>query len=156
MEALKEAGKVIKSKRQGKEWVEEALAVLVGVSREIKVLEKRRDEESEPFKSQIKDISNKYKPALDPLNEIGSQLRGRVMVEYEGTETISEEGVGKLVFPESWGYEVEDFSKVEKKYRMEVVDNKAIIEEIKNGVRKIKGLEIKPIRSLRVLTNSDK
>lgn len=135
--------------------MEEALPVLVSVSKEIKILEKRRDEESEPFKSQIKDISNKYKPALEPLNEIGSQLRGRVMVEYEGTETVSEEGVGKLVFPESWGFEIEDFSKVEKKYRMEVVDNKAIMEEIKNGVRKIKGLEIKQSRSLRVLTEKE-
>ncbi len=155
MEVLSQATKTIQSKKSGREWVEETLPVLVDVNKQIKVLEKKRDDEAEPFKVQVKGINEKYNPALEPLSEINSQLRGRVMVEYEGTETVSEEGVGKLVFVEGWDFEIADFSKVEKKYRMEVVDKKAIMDEIKNGVRKIKGLEIKRSRSLRVLTNSE-
>lgn len=151
MEILNGATKAVKSKKSGKEWVKEILAVLVETNRQIKEMEKKRDEEIEPFRVVIKEIADKYKVALEPLDEINSQLRERVMSEYKGTETISEEGVGKLVFPESWGYDVSDFSRVPKEYRMEVVDKSKIMAEIKNGVRNIKGLEIKPVRSLRVL-----
>ncbi len=155
MEILNNASKLIKSKKIGKEWVEEVLPVIVDVAREIKTLEGRRDSEAEPFKNQVKEIGNKYKPALEPLGEISSQLRGRIMIEHEGNETVAQEGIGKLVFPETWNYEVADFARVPKEYTMEVVDNKKVMEEIKNGVRKIRGLEIRKTRSLRVITNSD-
>ncbi len=153
MEILADATKAINSKMKGKRWVEETLPIIIDVNKQIKGLERSRDEESEPFKKTLKDINDRWKPALIPLNEIDSQLRERVMNEYEGNETIEGES-GKLVFPESWGYEVIDFKLVPKEYRMEVVDKKKIREEIGKGLRKIKGLEIKPIRSLRVLTES--
>lgn len=146
---------MIRSKAKGEKWVSEVAPVLIEINKEIREIEDRKKNECEPFRTQISDISDKYKPALDPLNEMDSQLRKRVMVEYEGTESIKCEEGGSLVFPQSWGYEVGDFSKVPKEYRMEVVNDKMIKEEIKKGVRSIKGIEIKPIRSLRVMTKGE-
>ncbi len=155
MEVIKEAGKVIKSKVRGEKWISEVAPVLVEINKEIKEIEEKKKNECEPFRTQINDISNKYKPALEPLNEMDSQLRKRVMVEHEGVESVKCKEGGSLVFPQSWGYVVTDFSKVPKEYRMEVVNDKAIKEEIGKGVRNIKGIEIKPTRSLRVLTKSE-
>jgi len=155
MEVIKEAGKAIKSKTKGEKWVSEVAPVLIEINKEIKEIEERKKNECEPFRAQINDISDKYKPALIPLNEMDSQIRKRVMVEHIGTESVACEEGGQLVFPRSWGYEVIDFSKVPKEYRMEVVNDKMIKEEIGKGVRNIRGIEIKPVRSLRVLTKSE-
>lgn len=155
MEPLKDAGKVIKSKKKGEEWVQEALPMVIDVSHQIKGLEKARNDETEPFKSAIKDINEKYKPALEPLETMDKMLRERVMDEHEGTESVNEEGVGKLVFAQSWGFEVTDFSKVPTKYRMEVVNDKMIKDDIRNGLRAIKGLVIKPTRILRVVPDKE-
>ncbi len=155
MEVIKEAGRLIKSKVKGEKWVSEVAPVLVQINREINEIESKKKEECEPFRTQIKDISDKYKPALIPLTEMDSQIRERVMAEYVGTEAVRCEEGGSLCFPESWGYSVVDFSKVPKEYRMEVVNDKMIREEIKKGMRNIRGLEIKPIRSLRVMTKGE-
>lgn len=146
---------MIKSKSKGEKWVSEVAPILVEINKEIKEIEDKKKNECEPFRTKISDISDKYKPALLPLNEMDSQIRERVMVEYKGTDTVACEEGGSLVFPLSWGYEVMDFAKVPKEYRMEVVNDKMIKEEIKKGVRNIKGIEIKPVRSLRVMTKGE-
>jgi hypothetical protein len=155
MQIIDQVNKALASKKKGEKWVEESLPTIVDLNKEIKSLEKAEKEESEPFKAQISEINNKYGVALKPLGEMDDRLRQRIMTEHEGTEPVIQEGIGQLIFPESWGYEIADFSKVEKRFRKEVVDDKAIKAEIKAGVRNIKGLKIEKVRSLRVLTKID-
>lgn len=154
VEVIKEAGKVLASKKKGKGWVEEALPVVVGVAKEIKTLESTKGEEVGPLRELINSISNKYKGALDALGEMDTRLRERVMKEYGETESIKQDGVGELVFPERWSYEVTDIKRVDPQFLM--VDGKAVNEEIKKGVRKIRGIEIIKLRSLQVRPESNK
>ena len=149
---LDNVNKVIQSKMKGDNWVTYSLQALVEVSIEMKEIEARKKAECEPFRSAIEDINSKYKVALDVLTEMDIALRDRVMKEHQGTESVKVEGVGEFVFPETWGFEIVDVKKVPEEFL--TVDPKAIREAIKKGVRNIKGLEIKPIRSLRVLTKS--
>lgn len=155
MQIIDQVNKALASKKKGGDWVNEILPTIIDLNKEIKALEKAKEEESEPFKLQVKQISEKYEVALHPLGEMDDWLRKRIMDEYEGTDPVIQEGIGQLIFPESWGYELVDFSKVEKKYRKEVVDDKAIKSVIKAGVRNIKGISIQRVRSLRVLTKVD-
>jgi hypothetical protein len=155
MQIIDQVNKALASKKKGEKWVEETLPTIVDLNKEIKSLEKAKEEEGEEYKKYLKTVSEKYETALQPLNAMNDRLRQRIMTEYEGTDPIIQEGVGQLVFPESWGYELVDFSKIEKKFRKEVVDDKAIKAEIKAGVRNIKGIKIVRVRSLRVLTKVD-
>lgn len=155
MQIIDQVNKALASKKKGENWVEEILPTIVDLNKEIKSLEKAKEEEAEPFKTQVKQINDKYEVALHPLGEMNDRLRQRIMAEYEGTDPIIQEGIGQLIFPESWGYEIVEFSKVEKKFRKEVVDDKAIKAEIKAGVRNIRGISIQRVRSLRVLTKVD-
>ena len=155
MEVIKEAGRILNLKMKGDCWVREAAPILVKVVKEVKELEARKKEECEPFRVQIDDIASKYNPALEPLQIIETSYRERVLREAESGLTVVCEDGGKLSFPESWKYRVVDFAKVPKELRMEVVDDKAIKEQINKGVRNIKGIEISPVRSLRVYTKGD-
>jgi hypothetical protein len=148
MEAIKEARKLLGSKIRGKKWVDEALPVVVEVAKEIKELESVKGAEAKPLREMINEIGEKYKGALTILGEMDTRLRERVMKEYEGTESIKQEGVGELVFPELWGFEVTDIKKVPIEFL--TVDSTAVRNEIKKGIRNIKGLEISRHRSLQV------
>lgn len=148
METIKEAGTLLASKVKGKKWVNEALPVMVGVAREIKELEARKKEECEPAKAIINEIGEKYKGALNVLGKMDSDLRERIMKEYEGTDSIKQEGVGELVFPELWGFEVVDIKKVPAEFL--TVDSTLVRNEIKKGIRNIKGIEISRHRTLQV------
>lgn len=148
IEAIKEAGKLLNNKTKGKEWVDEALPIIVEVAKEIRILEVKKKEETDPLTELINEIREKYKGALQVLAEIDDKLRDRIMKEYEETKSIKQEGIGELVFPERWGYRVIDIKKVEPRFL--TVDGKAISEEIGKGVRKIKGIEILKRRTLQV------
>ena len=81
------------------------------------------------------------------LGEVDAKVRERVMNEYQDTETITGDE-GELVFPCRWGYKVVDLKKVP--LELLTVDGKAVNAEIKNGVRKIKGLSVEQIRGIQV------
>ena len=153
MEILDNVNKVLASKLRNRKWLEEYLPVVVEVNRQIKAIDKAQDEEIDPYRAEMAKIREKYAVALKPLSEMNLKLRERVIKEYEGNGTVKAEGIGELVFPETWGYTVQDFSKVPKELRMEVVNDRAIKEAIKKGIRNIKGLLIEKVVSLRVLIN---
>lgn len=147
---------LLSSKNSKEDWVREAVPVLIEINRQIKTEETAMTEESEPFKLQLKSISDKYQVALKPLSEMDTRLRERLLKEYPSTEAIpNPEGVGKVVFAETWGYEIEDIKKVDKNYKIEVIDTKKVKGEIKKGVRNIKGLKIASERSMRVYTKEE-
>lgn len=153
MEILDEIKKVLSSKMKGDKWVESAVPALVEVAIEVKDLEAKKKVECEPMREAIKGVDEKYKAGLAVLNEIDTNLRDRVMREHEGTESVRVDGIGELVFPETWGYEIVDLKKVDPKYL--TVDGKLIREDIKKGMRNIKGLNVLPVRSLRVMAKRD-
>jgi hypothetical protein len=155
MEIIKEAGRILNLKMSGDSWVREAAPILVEIVKEVKELETRKKEESEPFRVQINDIASKYKPALEPLQEIEAKYRERMVKEAESGESVACENGGKIAFADSWKYRVVDFAKVPKELRMEVVDDKAIRDMIKKGIRNIKGIAIEQVRQLRVFTKED-
>lgn len=142
-------------KLQKELWVQECLPVIVEVNKQIRALETAMEEEMAPFKSQVKAITEKYQVAIKPLNEMDKRLRERVLKEHVSTDPVIGTGIGKLVFPETWTYEIKDIKKVDKEYRVEVVDINKVKTAIKNGIRNIKGIEIKQERSVRVYTKAE-
>lgn len=149
METMKNVAELLKSKARGKAWAEEALPVLVDVALQTKKMKADKEEEAGASKVILAGITEKYKGALAALEAMSENIRERVLKEYEGTEAIEGEE-GTLSFPQRWGFEVTDVKKVEAKFLM--VDPVAVNLEIKNGVRKIKGLEIGQVRRLQVST----
>ena len=152
MEEMKEVTVLLASKAKGVNFAKAALPVLVGISREVKEIEAGKENEAGPFKVILAGIAEKYKGALDVLGEADAKVRERVMNEYQDTETITGDE-GELVFPCRWGYKVVDIKKVPPE--LLTVDGKAVNAEIKNGVRKIKGLSVETIRSLQVRAKKD-
>ena len=144
----KKALAVAKSKKKGEKWVEEALPHLVGISRELKWKEEEMKKETTPIKEILKTMEEPYKEAIGGLKKIGEALRERVMEEYKERETIRQEGIGELVFPEVQSIEVEDLAKVDRKYLM--VDMGKVKEDVKNGVTRIKGIRIGKKRTMQV------
>jgi len=153
MQILDEVKKVLASKMKGDKWVESAVPALVEVAIEIKDLEAKKSDECKEYRTAIKNVDEKYKSALSTLGAIDENLRDRVMKEHEGTESVRVDGIGELVFAEIWGFEVEDIKKVPAEYLG--VDGKLVRESIKKGIRNIRGLNILPVRSLRVMTKRD-
>jgi len=147
MEEMKEVAVLLASKAKGVNFAKAALPVLVGISREVKEIEARKENEAGPFKVILNGITEKYKGALDVLGEVDAKVRERVMKEYQDTETITGDE-GELVFPCRWGYKVVDLKKVEPQFL--TVDGKLVNAEIKNGVRKMRGIEIDTIRGMQV------
>jgi hypothetical protein len=153
IQILDEVKRVLSSKAKGDKWVEAAIIPLVEVAVEIKDLEAKKSNECKEYRAAIKNVDEKYKQALSVLGEIDINLRERVMKEHEGTESVRVDGIGELVFAEIWGYEIVDLKKIDPKYL--TVDGKLVKEDIKKGMRNIKGLNILPVRSLRVMTKRD-
>jgi len=153
MQILDEVKKVLSSKVKGDRWVEAAVIPLVEVAIEIKELEAKKTDECKEYRIAIKEIDEKYKSALSVLSEIDTNLRERVMKEHIGTESVKVDGIGELVFVETWGFEILDVKKVPAE--LLEVSGKLVREQIKNGIRSIKGLNVLPVRSLRVMTKRD-
>ncbi len=144
------AALIADKKLKGDLWVERALPAMVDINKEIKRLEEARAEESKPAKEILKSIADEYAPALTSLGALDTKLRERVMIEHEGSEAFLMEGVGELVFPLLWTFDVDDINKVDRKYL--TINSTAVREDIKAGIRKIKGLTIRQNRSLQVRT----
>lgn len=133
---------------KGEEGVKEALPILVKIARELDKLKLQETEEAEPWKMQLGEIRSRFKELAEPWVEMDEQLRELVLTEHEGTDPVRVDGVGELVFPERWGYAVEDIGKVERKFLTD--DSKGINHAIGQGVRKMKGIRIYQKRGLTV------
>ena len=156
MDLFQEVERVLSSKTKKDAWVEECVPVIVEVNRQIKSQETAMEEEAAPFKAQLKDITAKYQVALQPLTQMDTTLRDRLVRERaSASSVVNPQGVGKVVFAETWGYEIEDVKKVDKAFRVEVVDAKKVKAAIKAGMRSIKGLLIRPEVGVRVYTKED-
>ena len=161
MQILEEVKKVLSSKMKGDKWCEQALPILVDISKEVKRIEDVKFETFEPIQRIIDQAEEDNKDALATIAELdsdknklvaeGAKIRERVLIEHEGKESILEEGIGELVFAAgSWEIEVTDLKKVDPKYLM--VDRKAVEKDAKDGVVNFKGISVSRGRSLRVLT----
>jgi len=133
---------------KGEDGVREALVVLVKVARELDMLKLRKEQEAEPFKTVLGEIESRFKELMEPWLEMDSQLRETVLREHEGTDPVKIDGVGELVFPLRWTFEVTDEAKVEKKYLS--VDSSKVNAAIKGGVGKIRGIRVYQKRGLTV------
>ena len=135
-------------KLKGEDGVREALVVLVKVARELDILKLKKEQEAEPFKTVLGEIESRFKELMEPWLEMDSQLRETVLREHEGTDPVKIDGVGELVFPLRWTFEVTDEAKVEKKYLS--VDSGKVNAAIKGGVGKIRGIRVYQKRGLTV------
>jgi len=148
MDVIKMAGELLKSKVKGRKWVDAAMPTVMGVVKEVKKVEEMKQEETKPLRELIGDIGKKYEGALMVLDKINEELRERIMKEYEETTTIKQDGVGELVFVQLWSFEVVDVRKVESEFL--TVNSSLVNNEIKKGIRNIKGLNIIKKRILQV------
>ena len=131
----------------------EAVApVIIEVNSQIKEVDGKRVEEVEPFKAMIASINEKYKPSLDPLNEMDGRLREKIVENIDSTESVLSPDGGKLVFTESLVPEVVDESKVDKKYLTTIVDMAKVKADMKKGIMNIKGIKVVPKYVVRVYT----
>ena len=149
---VEDVSRLLKKNGNGKKWVAEAVPVLIEVMEQIKDIETRKDEEVEPYKVQIKEIEEKYKPFLLPLNEMNGQIREKIVQCVDEPTTIQGDNGGRVVFVESLETEIFDVDKLDPKYVMKVPDMKAIKEAMKRGVTNIKGVKVVPKYSVRVYT----
>ena len=156
MQILDEVKKVLSSKVKGDQWVEAALIPLVEVAIEIKELESKKKDECEEYRLAIKQVDEKYKQALSVLADIDTHLRGRVMEEHKGTESVKVDGIGELIFATgSYQIEIMNMKKVDPKYLVTDLNRKAIEIDAKNGMQNFEGLRVTRGRSLRVMTKRD-
>lgn len=149
-----EARKYVSSKVKGEQWVERALPVVVKLAMDIKKLKKDKAEDEEFAKALLKDVSDKYNPQIKALTEVDVMLRERILKEHDGSSTVAVAGVGELVFPQVWDFEVVDMGKVDRKYL--IVDSTAVRNDIRKGIRNIKGIKIDQKRTLQVRPHTDK
>lgn len=120
--------------------IEKLTVELVQLNAQIKELTEAKKEEEEPFRKALKEIAETYEPMLGPLSKRDALLRQEVISLYSGEPKVEVEGVGSIVFPETYNFEVQDIKKVPVEYLM--VDAAKVREDIRKGVRKIKGLTI--------------
>lgn len=140
--------KVIKSKKKGIKFVDEAIDQLVVASQETKWLSNERKEATKKLKETLATIEQPYKNSLAVIEALSDQIRERVMAEYESNEPVRKEGVGELVFPMVQSIEIVDVEKVDRRYL--TVDMAKVREDVKNGVMKIKGIRIGKKRTMQV------
>lgn len=140
--------KVAKSKKKGEKFVDEAIDQLVVASIEIKWLTEEKKEATKKLKDTLKVIEQPYNDSLAVISALSDQIRERVMAEHEGNEAVVKDGVGELVFPMVQSIEVIDITKVDRRYL--TVDMAKVKEDIKNGVTKIKGIQVGKKRIMQV------
>lgn len=121
--------------------IEKIVTQLIEVNREIKEMEKAKKEEEKPLKEELSSIKETYSPILDPLEKLNVKLREALNELYSETEPLVVEEIGSVTFQTPFTFEVVDMKKVP--IELLSINAVAVREEIKKGVRKIKGLEIK-------------
>lgn len=147
---------IIDDESKGEEWAKKASPILVNVNRQIRELEEKKEKEVSPYKEMIREIEGKYRGQMEELQNVNKELRERIVEEIKSTDTIHTEDGGKVVFMEELVAEPsDDTTKIDKNYLTISVDMKKVRTAIKSGIRKIKGIEIKPKVSVRVYTNPD-
>lgn len=151
---LDRANKIVKDKKTGVDWVKEALPVMVDIAAEQKGIKATLADEMTPIKQMTEIVEGKYKPTLTALSQVDEALRNRTMTEYEETETINMENVGMAIFTSKPTFEVDDLSKVERKYL--AIDYKAVQGAIDKGMRNIKGIKIVQKRTLVIRASKKK
>ncbi len=139
-------------KVRGEKWVRKALPILVEISNTEKEIEEKKKKAEEPVKTNLALISGEYKPDLKLLGDFNTKVRERVLKEYEGDNSVREDGVGEIVFPKTWTFEITDMTKVDRHYL--TTNDSLIREEIKKGVRKMKGIKIFQKRGIQVRTGT--
>ena len=139
---------LMRSKKKGEEWVEEALPVIVSVVREIRELEAKMEEEKRPLMDALKSITNDFSPSIKELEKVDRKVRDKILECHLDESEVRMIGVGKLIFPLLWGFDVVDVGKVPSEFL--TVDGAKVRNEIKSGVRRIPGLKIDHKRTLQV------
>lgn len=137
----KEGDKIGRSKVKGNKWCVKATPTLVSLAALRKYVEEARKVACKPLKDKVKLIEGPARQVLNMVELVDSELRNRVMEEYEGDGSIDVEDIGSLVFQEKWGYEVVDIGAVDPE--LLTVDKDKVMELIKGGVRNIGGIEVK-------------
>lgn len=116
------------------------LTELLEIQRKLKEAEKCRVEEVKPLNDIVKGINEEYKKTNSALIRRDAELREKVESLYASEGTYVVEGVGSLVFPETYNFEVTDAKLVPRDYLM--IDTAKVKEAVKKGIRNIKGLKI--------------
>jgi hypothetical protein len=145
-----EREKLLTSKEHGLLWVTHALPEMVAVVREIKEVEREREKEMEPAKELVNVVREQYDERLKPLKELDTKLRTRALEENTENDTVTAEGVGMMIVMRPWAWEVADIKEVPKEYLTVSVDSAKVARAVKDGMRKIKGLNIYQGRVLQI------
>lgn len=77
------------------------------------------------------------------LNTVDKRLRDVLGRVKEDADSVVVDGAGVVEFRAKTVWEVVDFARVPKKYLKLVVDEEKVEEDVKAGVREIKGVEVK-------------
>jgi len=118
----------------------EALTALLEIQKVLQEKEKQRVEEVKPLNDVVRGINEAYKKENSALIRKDAELREKVESLYASEGTYVVEGVGSLVFPETYNFEVTDAKLVPRDYLM--IDTAKVKEAIGKGIRNIKGLKI--------------
>ena len=155
---------------------EQAYTALTQIKQAIKTIESKRKEITKPLNASLKAANTMFKKLAQPFIEADRIVRDKVMdfrqvqeekaqKELERRQKIQESHKAKghetheITQPEvevsketvvvsRWTFEVVDVDKVPKEYL--VLDNVAVNKAIRNGVRKVDGLDIFQVEGLRV------
>ena len=139
------------SKEKEKSWAIRFLALFTAVAREKKRLETTIKDEQKPYKDAMELAVEDEKADLITVAAIDGEMRELIKERYSGTDTVGDPSTGELVFTRPWGYdEPADIKKVDPRYTKLVLDTDRIKADIKDGVRKIKGLNIREGRVLQI------
>lgn len=151
MDIVKQGEALLKIKEGGVNWLVESTKVMVALSREIKAQKTEKSEATKETKELLAALEAAFEPRLTELSAIDRSLRERTITEVttaEIDESISIPNTGTLVITLPWKWDVEDLTKVPKDYL--TVDAAKVSEDMKKGVRKIKGIKIYQGRGIQV------
>jgi Mg2+ and Co2+ transporter CorA len=134
-------------------WVIQVAPLAIEAAKTIKQLEDEQKERGEKLKAALKAITDEYSPAIKQIETPYQSLREKIVEAHDDLETVRIEDTGEIQFYETLSFTA-DPAKVPKEYLM--VNEAKIKQEIKDGVRKIKGVEIFPKKNIRVMTKIPK
>jgi hypothetical protein len=133
-------------KATGQGWVKEAALLLIDVKVEGKAVEEKKEEKTRFTRIKLNEDSRPFNTVLKILERIEKALKDRMLVEYEGADTIVVPEEGEIAFRERWVHEVSEWKDVPREYYS--IDAGKIQTAIDNGMRNIPGVKVFKARTV--------
>jgi hypothetical protein len=148
VEVMKNIDAIVNQKIKKSSWVTSAAIALFELSQTLREVKEKKEADCRSLKIKLDLLTEPYQVVINELTKKDKSVREVLLKNYAGDGLVID-GMGEIIIKHPWTHDVLDMKQVPAEYLC--VDTAKVSAAIKEGVRNIPGIVIKPGRSITVM-----